>query len=195
MLAALSQTGTLVAAVEELRAAEAAEAALRAAAEAGLREAAAAFKAEMYEKMEHLASLRAQVKQLQAWQRATLVGCNPDRNPYPSEQSGLRAKPARTPQLMAPQRPCSPTASPRYRMPSPSPPRARSPLSLRKSAGAYLEGCGGVWATQGACDSPSREPGVPARDQDAGGAKARWQDVLQPLHRVEEDAAGTGRFL
>ncbi|KAK9839482.1 hypothetical protein WJX81_004921 [Elliptochloris bilobata] len=68
------QRGALVAAVEELRAAEGAEAALRLAAEASLREAAAAFKAQLFEKTEQLAGLRAQLKHLQAWQRAALHG-------------------------------------------------------------------------------------------------------------------------
>jgi len=139
--------GALVAAVEELRAAEAAEATLRAAAEAALREAAAAFKAELFDKTEQLEALRAELQRLRAWQRRAAGAA------------------AGAPGAVLPaQRACSSERGSLDRSRSPGAPRPRSPLSLRRSAGALLGACG---ASPAAAHAPS--PGAPAR----GGAQAR----------------------
>ncbi len=139
--------GALVAAVEELRAAEAAEATLRAAAEAALREAAAAFKAELFDKTEQLEALRAELQRLRAWQRRAAGAA------------------AGAPGAVLPaQRACSSERGSPDRSHSPGAPRPRSPLSLRRSAGALLGACS---ASPAAAQAPS--PGAPAR----GGAQAR----------------------
>lgn len=150
-----------MAAVEELRAAQAAEAALRTAAEASLHEAAAAFKAQLFDKTEALASLRVQLRQLQAWQRRALASRDP--SPSASGRGPLRQHP---PLLAGAAQSRWPSPSPSC---SPSPPHARPTLSLRKSAGALLdEGAHARLAPHSATQSPGR----PARGQGASASDA-----------------------
>jgi len=150
--------GALVAAVEELRAAEAAEATLRAAAEASLREAAAAFKAELFDKTEQLEALRAELQRLRAWQgRAAAAAAG-------AAAGAARAQRNAPGAVLPAQDACSSGRGSPDRSRSPGPPRPRSPLSLRRSAGALLGACA---ASPAAARAPS--PGAPAR----GGAQAR----------------------